>query len=92
MNATNLHQCGLNAHSAKPVSNQFESSLQCEHAFILETACMYMYTSTFSFVSFVQATRLSKGLSRVTIRMSHCGWATQGDMDFGTLSVPLKYM
>ena len=29
-----MDQCGLNAHSAKLASNQFESSLQCEHAFI----------------------------------------------------------
>ena len=34
VNQTNSHQCGLNAHSAKLVSNQFKSTLLCEHAFI----------------------------------------------------------
>ena len=28
-------QCGLNAHLVNPVSNQFESSLQCEHTLLI---------------------------------------------------------
>ena len=33
-----MDQYGLNAHSAKPVSNKFESSLQCEHTLIKHTS------------------------------------------------------